>query len=364
MKYIDEFRDNKIARSLISQIDDTIDPDRNYTFMEVCGTHTMAVFKFGLNDMLPGNLKLLSGPGCPVCVTADSYIDTAIEYALQEGVVIATFGDMLRVPGAKSSLEKERAKGADVRVVYSCLDAVKMAEDEPDKKLVFLGVGFETTVPTIAASIIEAKGKRLKNFYLFSAHKTMPFALRALLEDESLKLDGLMLPGHVSTIIGSRPYRFIASEFGIPCSITGFEPIDILDGILKLVRQCQKRKADVEIQYDRVVHERGNEKAQRVIKDVFEPCDTEWRGLGVIPNSGLKIRESFSDFDSEKVFSVTPRKIRSGNKGCICAGVLRGAKTPLDCKLFKRECTPENPKGACMVSSEGTCAAYYKYEKG
>ena len=378
MKYIDEFRNGAVAVELSNKIAGIIKSLGEITIMEVCGSHTMNIYRYGLKKLLPPNVRLLSGPGCPVCVTPVSYIDTAIAMSRNSAhnsnnghnVLITTFGDMMRVPGSSSSLEKEKAKGASVTVVYSTLDALHLAEKHPEKKVVFLAVGFETTAPTIAASVIEAERRGLKNYFVLTAHKVMPPVMKALLKDKELNLDGFLCPAHVSTIIGSKPYEFIARDFHIPCVIAGFEPLDILQGLFMLVEQIVKKESRVEIQYSRVAKPEGNPTALTLLDKVFEPCDTEWRGLGLIPQSGLKLRSRYERFDTLTVFRISDfgfqidseiQNPKSTFNGCICGDILRGVKFPTDCKLFKKICNPENPVGACMVSSEGTCAAYYKY---
>ncbi|HHT9126115.1 MAG TPA: hydrogenase formation protein HypD [Candidatus Brocadiia bacterium] len=363
MKYIDEFRDGAIAIELSKRIATLVESCDRITIMEVCGTHTMSVYRYGLKRLLPPNIRLLSGPGCPVCVTPVSYIDTAVAMSQRKDLLITTFGDMMRVPGSTSSLEKEKAKGASVAVVYSTLDALSLAEKYPEKQVVFLGVGFETTAPTVAASIIEAERRGLKNYFVLTSHKVMPPAMKALLKDKELNLDGFICPAHVSTIIGSRPYEFIAKDFHVPCVIAGFEPLDILHGIYMLLEQIVKKEASVKIQYSRVAKQEGNPTALALLDRVFEPCDAEWRGLGLIPESGLKLRDCYARFNAhsntEHSAICIPQSTFKGR--CICGDILRGVKIPPECKLFKKVCTPEHPVGACMVSSEGTCAAWYKY---
>ena len=360
MKYIDEYRDKDLIRAIAEKIKHRAGSKREYKFMEVCGTHTMAIARFGLKGLLPPNIKLLSGPGCPVCVTPTGFIDKAISLSKMKDVVITTFGDMIKVPGTSSSLEKAKSEGAEVKIVYSTLDALTIAKNNPAKKIIFLGVGFETTAPTIAASIIEAKDKKIENFSVLSGHKIMPPALKALVDDKDLALNGFILPAHVSTIIGSKPYAFVAKDYKIPCAIAGFEPLDIMQGIYMLVKQSVEKKPKIEIQYDRVVKPSGNKLAQDILKKVFKVADSEWRGLGIIPKSGLSIKNKYSKFNAEKNFKIKIPKTKD-NKACICGEVLKGKKTPGDCKLFGKGCTPEHPIGACMVSSEGTCSAWYAY---
>ena len=356
MKYIDEFRDRRLIDKVAGEIRRTVDADRTYNFMEVCGTHTMAIFRFGLRDILPGNINLISGPGCPVCVTPNEFIDKAISLGRRRDVIIATFGDMLKVPGSRSSLEKERARGASIKIVYSSIDALDLAKRRPDKEVVFLGIGFETTAPTVAQSIRAAKKKNIKNYSVLCGHKTMPEALKVLTEERGLRIDGFLLPGHVSAIIGTGPYEFLAKR-GKRCVVTGFEPLDILQAILMLLKQDAPK---VEIQYTRIINRTGNILARKGMEKVFEKCPSVWRGIGEINGSGLKIRRGFSEFDAALKFKPKIGKPRE-NKACICGDVIKGARTPLECKLFGKACDPEHPVGACMVSSEGTCAAYYKY---
>lgn len=361
MKYVDEFRSRSLIKAVAERIRKSVDPRREYRFMEVCGTHTMSIARFGLKGILPPNVRLISGPGCPVCVTPTSFIDKAIAYSRLKDSLIATFGDMVRVPGTRSSLEDVRSDRGNIKVVYSATDALRLATRNPEKKVIFLGIGFETTAPTIAATIKEAKKGRINNFFVLSGHKLIPPALKALIKDRSIKLDGFILPAHVSTIIGSGPYDFIPKRHRVPCVIAGFEPLDILQGIYMLIDQVSKKRPKTEIQYNRVVKPSGNRTAQRIMKDVFEPVDSEWRGLGVIPKSGLAIKRAFSKLDAEKNFKVGSFKGTSGKKGCICGEVLKGSKEPAKCRLFGKVCTPEHPFGPCMVSSEGSCSAAYFY---
>ncbi|MCM8796085.1 MAG: hydrogenase formation protein HypD [Candidatus Omnitrophica bacterium] len=362
MRYIDEFRNQRLIKKLAKEIQ-ALTPDKTIRIMEVCGTHTMSFFRFGIDKLLPENLKLISGPGCPVCVSTQEYIDTAITLSQQKDALILTFGDMLRVPGTKSTLEKERAKGRDVRIVYSPYESITIARGNPQKKVIFLAVGFETTAPTIALSIIAAKKKNIRNLSFFCALKLIPPVMRHLLTDERLNLDGFLCPGHVSSIIGSRAYEFIPNQYKIACCVAGFEPLDILEGIYLLLKQIVKKSPKVDNQYMRVVSKEGNPKAKRIIKEVFQAKDSFWRGLGKISESGLEIKKDFSAFDTEKVFNLTLTKLKPQPcaTGCSCAEVLKGLISPKQCPLFARICSPENPYGPCMVSSEGTCSAYYKY---
>jgi hydrogenase expression/formation protein HypD len=352
------FRDPALARRLVASIRAAATSPMK--LMEVCGTHTVAIARYGLRDVMPETVTLISGPGCPVCVTANRDIDLAIEIGRQPGVALATFGDMVKVPGSYSSLAREKADGRDIRVVYSALDAIALAEGHPELQIVFLGVGFETTAPTVASAIKAAAAKDLRNFSVLSLHKTVPLALEALVNDPQVAIDGFLLPGHVSTIIGPEPYGIIAEKYGVPGVIAGFEPIDILQGVLMLARQIAEGRAAIEIAYSRGVHPGGNPTARAAIDEVFEPSDADWRGIGVIPGTGLALRESFAGWDAAKRFDVTPPEPKE-IPGCQCGDVLRGVVLPFDCRLFGKGCTPEHPIGPCMVSSEGSCAAYYRY---
>jgi len=352
------FRDPEVARHLIEELHRIAQTPCK--LMEVCGTHTMAIAKNGLRDVMPETVTLLSGPGCPVCVTANAEIDLAIETGRQPGVILTTFGDMMKVPGSYSSLAREKADGRDVRIVYSPLDSLDIAEKNPDRHVVFLGVGFETTAPTVALTIREAARRGLNNWSALSLHKTVPAALEALVNDPDVQINGFILPGHVSTIIGVEPYRFLAEEYHVPCVITGFEPVDVLQGVYMLAKQIAEGRAEVEIAYKRAVMPEGNPSAVAAIEEVFEPGDAEWRGIGVIPGTGLMLREEFAHYDARKRVPCTPPEPRE-IKGCQCGDVLRGVVLPYECKLFGKGCTPEHPIGPCMVSSEGSCAAYYRY---
>ncbi|MGE5197556.1 MAG: hydrogenase formation protein HypD [Deltaproteobacteria bacterium] len=362
MKYIDEFRRIGLVRKAADKIKD-IAPAESINIMEVCGTHTQNFFRFGLGKLLPANIKFISGPGCPVCVSDQQYIDKAIAYAAEKDVIVLTFGDMLRVPGTSSTLEKERAKRGNVFVVYSAMDALALAKNNPWQKIVFLAVGFETTASTFALSAIEAKKEKIKNLFFFSSLKTIPAAMNHLLLDERINISGFICPGHVSAIIGARPYGFIPEKYGIPCCVTGFEPLDILEGIYLILRQIAEGKPRVENQYKRVVARNGNLKAQRIIAEVFEPAVASWRGLGSIPESGLKFKRPFFTFDAERAIPIKIKQRPEGPKQklCRCAEVIKGIIKPDECALFRKSCTPENPYGPCMVSIEGTCNAYYKY---
>lgn len=354
-----QFKDPKLARDLVRAIR-AFSPEGGATLMEVCGTHTVAIARAGIRDLMPEGTRLASGPGCPVCVTCNRDIDTVIALARVPGVTIATFGDMTRVPGSTSSLLAEQAAGRSIEIVYSPLDALALAQANPTRQIVFVGVGFETTTPLVARAVKRAADAGLANFSIFAAHKNMPGALEAIVADPQLKVDALILPGHVSTIVGSEPYRFLAQRYGIPGVITGFEPVDVLQGIAMIMRQLHEGRADIEIAYARGVMPEGNPHAVAAINEVFETCTATWRGLGDIPGSGYRLRDQFAQFDAVRRFqpeiepTVEPR-------GCRCGDVLRGIMAPSECPLFRKACTPENPIGPCMVSSEGSCAAYYRY---
>lgn len=354
MKFVDEYRNKDKALRLIKGIEKIKD---NVKIMEVCGTHTVSIFKYGIRDMIPNDIELLSGPGCPVCVTPASCIERIIKMAMN-GNTIASFGDMIKTPGVTSSLQKAKAEGCDIRVVYSPLEAIKIAQ-EIKNNVIFFGIGFETTSPSIAATIIEAYEKNIKNFFVYPCFKLIPEALEALLLDYKININGFILPGHVSTIIGSMPYEFIPKRYNIPCVITGFEPLDILQAIFILLKQLKDGVSKIEIQYKRAVKKRGNQKAQELMNEVFEKTHSEWRGIGIINNSGLKIREKYKMFDAEAL--GIPEIEEGEEKSCLCGSVLKGIITPYDCNLFGKICTPDNPIGPCMISYEGTCAAYYKY---
>jgi len=359
MKYIDEYRNKDLVDKLIYQIKKI--STKKVSFMEVCGGHTMSIQKFGIPSLLPPTIELLSGPGCPVCVSSRKYIDQAIAYSRVEDVIITTYGDLIRVPGSTSSLDNEKANGADVRIVYSILDALKIAKANPAKKIVFLGIGFETTAPSSAMGILNAAKEKISNFYIYSSHKIMPPAMAALI-DEGVKIDGYIAPGHVSAITGTSIYKDVPEKFGLACVISGFEPVDLLHSIYMLVKQVEENNPKVEIQYKRIVKPEGNLIAQKNLDEVFELRDDWWRGLGVLEKSGLKIREKYKAFDVEENISVTVEETRE-DKGCICGEILKGLKKPKDCKLFANVCTPNDPVGACMVSHEGSCHAYYRYNR-
>jgi hydrogenase expression/formation protein HypD len=357
MKFISDYRDKATVERYLTLIRKKA--INEYSIMEVCGGHTMAIHKFGLPDLLPENVKLLSGPGCPVCVTQKNYIDKAIELSKNQDVIICTFGDLIRVPGSFSSLEKQKAENANIRMVYSVMEAVDLAIENKNKRIIFLAIGFETTAPSTAVAIVRASELKLKNFFVLSAHKLMPPAMSAII-DFGVKINGYLCPGHVSTITGSNIFNFIPEKYKLGCVVSGFEPIDILQSIYMLLLQFNENKPKVEIQYKRAVTAEGNTKAQQYMQTVFEPADDNWRGIGIIEKSGLRIRPEYELFDAEVQYSF-PDLVTIEDKGCICGEILKGLKTPVDCPMFNKNCKPENPVGACMVSSEGACQAYYKY---
>jgi len=361
LKFINEFRSSELAQGLIARIQRQ--SKTRVRFMEFCGGHTVTIFRYGIRQLLPKTIEMVSGPGCPICVTANADLDKAIALAQIPSVIVTTFGDMLKVPGSSSSLQEAKAGGGDVRTVYSTTDALAIARNNPDKSVVFLGIGFETTAPTIAASILQAMEKGLKNYYVLSLHKLCPPVIKALLESGKLKLHGLICPGHVSAIIGSRPWGFIARDFGIPCVISGFELLDILQSVDMLVSQVESGRSQVEIAYRRGVRPEGNREALRLMRQVFEPAPAQWRGMGEVLGSGLRLRKKYQRFDAALAFDIKPAPTREP-AGCICGDILRGVKTPADCKLFGKTCTPQYPVGPCMVSSEGSCSAYYHYGVG
>jgi hydrogenase expression/formation protein HypD len=358
----ERFSDPRLAAGLAKRIRELATAPA--AIMEVCGTHTMAIARFGIRSMLPPQVRLISGPGCPVCVTPQADIDRMIKIARQPEVAFCTFGDMVRVPGSRGSLAQARAEGADVRVVYSCLDAVELAATMPDRKVVFTGVGFETTSPTAAAAVLEAERRGLRNFLVYPSFKLVPPALELVLSSQAVRIDGFLLPGHVSAIIGSRPYEFIAEKHGRPGAIAGFEPLDILGAVALLLEMISgKKPAAVRNEYARGVPEAGNPEAMRILGKVFEPADSEWRAIGRVPESGLVFREEYRSFDASKAFD-TGGTAASEPQGCRCGEVMMGAIEPDECGLFGTDCIPESPVGPCMVSSEGACAAWHKYGLG
>jgi hydrogenase expression/formation protein HypD len=361
MKFQDEFRDRSLVQNMAGNIRRMAERLQTpVNFMEVCGTHTMSIYQYGIRSLLPEKVRLVSGPGCPVCVTPIGYVDKALACTEDPQNIVATFGDMLRVPGSRSSLMEERAKGADIRIVYSPLDAVSLARNNPERRVIFLGVGFETTAPTIAASILEADRLNLKNYCVLASHKTMPVPMDILTGDPELNIRGYLCPAHVSTVIGGNAYKSLAEKHKIPCVVTGFEPADVMQGIEMLLAQVLGGESKVEIQYSRAVSWEGNLKAQAILHQFFEPCDAVWRGLGTLPGSGLAIRPQYAVFDAECVLNLDVPEAAE-NPACLCGEVLKGKISPFECPLFSTLCTPESPVGACMVSSEGTCSAAYKY---
>lgn len=361
MKLSTDFRDPELARGQLNAIEKIVaDYAGRMTLMEVCGTHTMAIYQHGIRSLLPPQIKLISGPGCPVCVTPVGFVDHAVALARRPQTAIATFGDMVRVPGSSSSLQHEQATGARIQIVYSPLDAVTFAEKHPELEVVFLGVGFETTTPTIAGAVVTATQKGLTNFSVLCSHKTMPGPMAALAGDPELQVDGYLCPAHVSAIIGADAYKPLVDAYNVPCVVTGFEPLDVLQGVHMLARQIISGEAKVETQYSRVVRPQGNPKALALLHQVFEPCDARWRGIGDIPQSGLRLRPEYAAYDAAKKLPVEIEPAKE-HAGCLCGEILKGKVGPRDCPLFRTVCTPEEPVGACMVSSEGTCAAEYKY---
>jgi len=368
MKYVEEFRRRDLAHKLAAAIAREADPDRRYRLMEFCGGHTHAIFRYGVQELMPANVDFVHGPGCPVCVLPIARIDHAIRLLEQHDVILCSYGDMLRVPGSgRHSLLKAKAAGADVRMVYSTQDALKVARDNPRREVVFFAIGFETTTPPTAVAIRQARAAGLKNFSVFCNHVLTPAAIHNILESPELRemgtvaIDGFFGPSHVSAVIGSRPYEFFAEEFQRPVVIAGFEPLDVMQSTLMLIRQLNQGRHEVENEYTRVVSRDGNRKAQALVAEVFELRRRfEWRGLGTVPYSALRIKRSYAEFDAERRFAVTLAPAAEV-RGCECPRILRGVKRPVDCKLFGTVCTPDNPMGSCMVSSEGACAAYWRY---
>jgi hydrogenase expression/formation protein HypD len=361
VRYVDEYRDAAKAQALAAEIASRCEPGRQYKFMEVCGGHTHTIYKHGLEDYLPETVTLVHGPGCPVCVIPMGRIDDAMAIAEQPDVILTTFGDMMRVPGGHGSFLDARARGADIRMVYSPLDALRIARDNPDHRVVFLAIGFETTAPSTAMTVLRAAKEELDNFSVFCNHVTIVPALKAILDSPDLRLDGFLGPGHVSTVIGCRPYEFVAREYGRPLVTAGFEPLDILQSIAMLLDQLRDGRVEVENQYRRVVPWDGNPKALRVIGEVMELRPYfEWRGLGFISHSALRMRDTYARFDAEVIFDIPGDRV-ADPKACQCGEVLKGAIKPWECKVFGTACTPETPIGTCMVSSEGACAAYYNF---
>ena len=361
MRFVDEFHDPVLARKLANRIQRA--SKKPTRLMEFCGGHTHAILRYGIRDLLPPTVTMSSGPGCPVCVTSPGDIDRAIRAAQTQEAIVATYGDLVRVPGSRDSLERARARGSDVRVIYSALDALSIAEQHPGSQIVLLGIGFETTAPTVAASILEARRRGLKNYRVLSLLKLTPPVMRALLASGETRIDGIVCPGHVSVVIGTLPYDFIPRDFGVGCAISGFEPLDILRAIDVLVQQVESGTPAVANAYPRAVAANGNRTARSLIEEVFEPCDAAWRGIGVVPGSGLAIRPEFAAFDASAVLGFGVEDAGEP-AGCRCGDVLRGSLTPSECSLYGTGCTPEHPVGPCMVSQEGACAAHYAYGAG
>jgi len=368
VRFIDEFRDGALARELAAAIRAESHADRDYHIMEFCGGHTHAIFRYGIQDLLPENVRMIHGPGCPVCVLPVGRIDNAVQLARKEGVTLCTYGDLLRVPGIeRMTLMKAKAEGCDVRMVYSSLDALKIAQANAGREVVFFAIGFETTTPPTAIALKQAQALGLKNFTVHCNHVLTPAAITNILESPevrrlgTLPLDGFIGPAHVSGVIGSRPFEFFAEEYQRPVVVAGFEPLDVMQAVLMLVRQLNDGRAEVENEYTRVVDRDGNVKAQALVAEVFELRKSfEWRGLGEVPYSALAIKEAYAAFDAEKRFPLEQVDVPN-NKACECGAILRGVKKPTDCKIFGTVCTPDNPIGSCMVSSEGACAAYYSF---
>jgi hydrogenase expression/formation protein HypD len=361
MRFVDEYRDGDLAQALSTRIAALCEPDRQYKFMEVCGGHTHTIYKHGIEDYLPANVVLVHGPGCPVCVIPMGRVDDAIHIAEQPDVIMASFGDMMRVPGGKRSFLDAKAAGCDIRMVYSPLDALKLARANPDKRVVFMAIGFETTAPSTAMTVLRAARDGLDNFCVFSNHVTIIPAIKAILDSPDLRLDGFLGPGHVSTVIGCQPYEFIASGYGKPLVVAGFEPLDILQSIYQLLLQLREGRCEVENQYARVVPWDGNTRALEVLTEVFALRPFfEWRGLGFISHSALRVRDEYAAYDAERVFELPGVRV-ADPKACQCGEVLKGVLKPWECKVFGTACTPETPIGTCMVSPEGACAAYYNF---
>ncbi len=363
MKFIDEYRSPELVSVLLKKIRKTAAAlNRPVKIMEVCGSHTTAISRFGIRRLLPENIQLVSGPGCPVCVTSIKDIDEALYLAARPELIFTGYGDLLRVPGSHgNSLEKIRAAGAQIKTVHSALEALALARSCSDRPVVFMGIGFETTAPTVAAALLRAEKEKLENFFVYSCHKLMPPVMRLLLDEKALKIDGFLCPGHVSTIIGSQPYNFI-TETDRAAVITGFEPVDILEGIALILEELDSGVSGIKIQYKRAVNPAGNRKAQAVMNEVFVPATVDWRGLGAISQSGLALRAGFAFFDARKHFSI-PEISSTTNSNCSCGEVLQGRIEPSECRLFGKACTPASPFGPCMVSSEGSCAAYFRYSR-
>jgi hydrogenase expression/formation protein HypD len=361
MKHVSEYRSERLAAAIAQRIAQIAEPGRRYKLMEVCGGHTHTIYRHGIEDLLPSEIELVHGPGCPVCVIPMGRQDDAIAIALRSEVIFTTFGDMLRVPGSNGSLLDAKARGADVRIVYSPLDSLRIAQENPDRQVVFFGIGFETTAPSTAVTLLRARGEAIRNFSVFCNHVRVIPALCAILEAPDLQLDGFIGPGHVSTVIGTDPYRFIAAEHGKPVVVSGFEPLDVLQSVQMLIEQFAQHRCEVENQYARVVLAAGNPQALGAIDATMQLRESfEWRGLGYIPHSAFALRPEFAQWDAERRFELPAQRV-ADPKACQCGDVLKGVLRPWECKVFGTACTPERPIGTCMVSSEGACAAYYNY---
>ena len=361
MKYVDEYRDPVVIGNVAREIARAVEPDRHYRIMEVCGGHTHSIYRHGLRDVLPDNIELVHGPGCPVCVLPTGRVDDGLSIAERDDVILACFGDMLRVPGSRGTPLALKARGADIRMVYSPLDALKLAQDNPSRQVCFFAIGFETTAPSTALTVLQARALDIRNFSVFSNHVTIVPAMRAILDSPGMRIDAFVGPGHVATITGCRPYEFIAREYGKPVVVAGFEPLDILQAILMIVRQLRAREARVENEYARFVPWNGNRAALSALAAVFALRPYfEWRGLGFISQSALALRPEFATWDAERRFAIPGLRV-TDPKAAQCGEVLKGVLKPVQCKLFAKECNPETPVGALMVSSEGACAAHYRY---
>jgi hydrogenase expression/formation protein HypD len=368
MKYIDEFRDGDVARGIARRIGEEAQPGRTYNLMEFCGGHTHAISRYGIKDLLPANVNMIHGPGCPVCVLPIGRIDNAIQLAVDNRAIVCTYADTMRVPASGGlSLMKAKARGADIRMIYSAADALRIAQENPGREVVFFAIGFETTTPPTAVAVLQAQALGLTNFSVFCNHVLTPAAISNILESKEVReygtvpLDGFIGPAHVSTVIGSQPYEYFAEEYGRPVVIAGFEPLDVMQAILMLVRQLNEGRAEVENEFTRAATRHGNAKAKALVAEVFELRRSfEWRGLGEVPYSALAIKPAYRDFDAAARYGISYRSVPD-NKACECGAILRGVKKPADCKVFGTVCTPENPIGSCMVSSEGACAAHYTY---
>ncbi|MCM8782869.1 MAG: hydrogenase formation protein HypD [Candidatus Omnitrophica bacterium] len=363
MRYLDDFRDKELIRKIVTKVRN-LGISCPINIMEVCGTHTVNFLKFGLDKLIPDYIKVIAGPGCPVCVSEQDYIDKAIAYSRLKDLIVVSFGDLIRVPGTDSSLEKEREKGRDIRIVYSSLETIRIALDNPSKKVLFLGVGFETTAPAIALTLLTAKKRGIKNLFFLLSLKQIPVVMDFLLKDKEINIQGFLCPGHVSAIIGTRAYEFIVKKYRIPCCIAGFEPLDIMESIYILLEQIVHQKASVTNQYQRLVKREGNLKAQKILEQVFRVEEAGWRGIGRIKRSGFYLKPRYADFDIEKVLPLKLKEKKNKRYSCLCGEVLKGKIKPLDCPLYAKVCHPLNPFGPCMVSQEGACYAYYRYQKG